>query len=89
MVVVKVMLAQNPEDARTFLFLTATESSSFTGWSTPELSDFGRISVCFELVGSILEYLVKLAWPDAHIIRLYNTSHNCLHLLLFFDEFHH
>lgn len=89
MMVVKVVLAQNPKDAGALLFLSAAGSPIFAGRSSPELGNFGGVGIGFELVGSVFEDLVELAWPDAHFILLYNASHNCLHLLLLFYEFHH
>ena len=87
--VVEIVLAQDPKDARAFLFLLPAGCASLAGRTTPEFCNFSGVGIGFEFVGSVLEYLVELAWPDTHFILLYNASHNCLHLLLFFNEFHH
>ena len=87
--VVEVVLAQDPKNAGAFLFLSPAGCSLLAGRTTPELSYFSWVGIGFEFVGSILEDLVEFIWPDAHFILLYNASHNCLHLLLLFYEFHH
>ena len=66
--VVEVVLAQDPKDSRAFLFLLPADGPSLTGRTAPKLSYFGRVGIGFEFVGPILEDLVELAWPNAHII---------------------
>lgn len=87
--VVEIVFSQDPKDAGTFLLLLPADGPCLAGRPTPKLSYFSRVGIGFEFVGSILEDLIELAWPNAHIILLYNASHNCLHLLLLFYEFHH
>lgn len=91
MVVGQVQLAHNSEYfwAFDFLLILKIHLGLRKDGSSPKFAYFGDVGVCLEFVGSIFENLVEFMDFDAHIILLYNSCHNSLHLLLFFNETYH
>lgn len=91
MVVSQVLLAHNSEyfGAFDFLLILKINLGLSKDGSSPKLANFSEVGVCLEFIGPIFEHLVEFMDFDAHIILLYNSCHNSLHLLLFFNEFYH